>query len=99
MKYAYYAAALLIFATASTAVAKIPRLDAKCGDDITVHAEEGGPILIDGKDSKIKTIDENNSEARDHKILITLVIGADGSPALTYARKNGPSGDCEVTDQ
>ena len=97
MKTAYLVAALLVLASASAAVAKIPHLDAKCGDDITVHAEEGGPILIDGKDSKIKTIDDNNYEARDHKILITFVIGADGSPTLTYARKNGPSGDCDVT--
>lgn len=97
MKTAYLAAAILVFASASTAVAKIPRLDAKCGDDITVHAEEGGPVLIDGKDSKIKTIDENHYEARDHKILITIAVGADGSPTLTYARKNGPSGGCDVT--
>jgi hypothetical protein len=99
MKTACLAAALVVCASASSAFAKIPRLDAKCGDDITVHAEEGGPVLIDGKDSKIKTIDENHYEARDHKILITITIGADGSPALTYARKNGPSGGCEVTGQ
>ncbi|MBK5373958.1 hypothetical protein JFT81_04845 [Pseudomonas sp. TH43] len=76
--------------------AAIPMLNATCPGKIEVHADEGGPIYINGKEGKLKKFNENYFEAKGAGVTISLSINPDGSPALSYTGKNKAHGICEV---
>lgn len=88
------AASLLI--AVSSAFAKIPLVNATCPHDIEVHADEGGPIYINGKESKLKVINDNYYEATGEGVTISLSINPDGSAAVSYTGHGGANGICTV---
>jgi hypothetical protein len=88
-------AAPLLLAT-GLAHAGIPMLNATCPGKIEVHADEGGPIYINGKEGQLKTFNDNYFEAKGAGVTISLSINPDGSPAVSYTGKNRANGICEV---
>jgi hypothetical protein len=85
----------LLLAT-GLAHAGIPMFNATCPGKIEVHADEGGPIYINGKEGKLKTFNDNYFEAKGAGVTISLSINPDGSPAVSYTGKNRANGICEV---
>lgn len=81
---------------AGGALAKIPLVNATCPMGIEVHADEGGPIYINGKEGKLKRVNENYYEAKGAGVTISLSINPDGSPAVSYTGKNRANGICQV---
>ncbi|WPO98438.1 hypothetical protein SFA35_17575 [Pseudomonas sp. HR96] len=94
MKYLLLAGALL--AVTGTAQAEIPFLNATCPKGVQVHADENGPITINGKEAKLKTLNDNAYEASDANITLSLTINPDGTPLVSYTGKDKTHGVCQV---
>lgn len=94
MKSLLLAAPLLL--VTGLAHAGIPMLNATCPGKIEVHADQGGPIYINGKEGQLKKFNDNYFEAKGAGVTISLSINPDGSPAVSYTGKNRTNGICEV---
>lgn len=81
---------------ANPALAKIPLVNATCPGKIEVHADEGGPIYINGKEAKLHVFNENYYEAKGGGVTISLSINPDGSAAVSYTGHGGANGVCTV---
>ena len=88
------ASALLL---AGAAHAGIPLLNYSCPGDISVHADKGGPVYINGQQAKLKTVNENYYEATDQGsgVTVSISVNPDGSPSLSYTGKHGANGVCQ----
>ncbi|HEV7321666.1 MAG TPA: hypothetical protein VGO04_23935 [Ensifer sp.] len=85
-----------ILAFAGAAEAKIPLVNATCPGKIEVHADEGGPVYINGKEAKLRVFNENYYEAKGAGVTISLSINPDGSPSVSYTGKGGANGVCTL---
>ena len=74
----------------------IPFFNATCPGNIEVHADQGGPVYINGKEGKLKRFNENYYEIRSGSVTISLSINPDGSAAVSYTKKGGANGICQV---
>ncbi|WP_421579184.1 hypothetical protein [Shinella sp. M31] len=88
-------AAAALFA-ASPAFAKIPLVNATCPGNIEVHADEGGPVYINGKEAKLHVFNDSYYEAKGHGVTVSLSINPDGSAAVSYTGHGGANGVCTV---
>lgn len=88
--------ALLV--ASGAAQAGIPLLNATCPGRIEVHADEGGPIYINGKEGKLKKVNDNFFEAKASGVTISLSINPDGSPSVSYNGRNRANGICQVKE-
>jgi hypothetical protein len=93
LRIAAVAAAITV---AGQAAAKIPLVNATCPGNIEVHADQGGPIYINGKEGKLKVFNENYYEAKGGGVTISLTINPDGSADVSYTGKGGANGVCTV---
>ncbi|MFJ2480203.1 hypothetical protein ACIOWE_08005 [Pseudomonas sp. NPDC087598] len=78
--------------------AAIPQFNATCPGKIEVHADNGGPIYINGKQGTLKKFNENYFETKGAGVTISLSINPDGSPAVSYTGKKNVNGICEVKE-
>lgn len=90
------AAAASLFAC--TAYAGIPLLNGTCPGNLSVHADEGGPVYVNGKETKLKRFNDNYYEAKDAAsgVTLSISINPDGSPSLSYTGKNRANGVCQL---
>lgn len=86
----------LVVLAAGTANAGIPQVNATCPGNIEVHADEGGPIYINGKEAKLKKFSETYFEAKGSNVTISLMVNPDGSPSVSYTGKGKANGVCQV---
>ncbi|RWU18283.1 hypothetical protein DM813_26910 [Pseudomonas alkylphenolica] len=86
----------LLVCVAGFANAGIPLVNATCPGNIEVHADEGGPIYINGKEGKLKKFNDNYFEAKGSGVTISLSINPDGSASVSYTGKNKANGICQV---
>ncbi|MNP70212.1 hypothetical protein D3C76_1664170 [compost metagenome] len=84
--------------TAGTANAGIPLVNATCPGNIEVHADEGGPIYINGKEAKLNKFSETYFEAKGSNVTISLMVNPDGSPSVSYTGKGKANGVCQVKE-
>ena len=89
-------AAAFVLLAASPAFAKIPLVNATCPGNIEVHADEGGPIYINGKEGKLHVFNDNYYEAKGGGVTISLSINPDGTAAVSYTGHGGANGICTV---
>ncbi len=83
---------------AGTAHAGIPLLNVSCTDKYEVHADEGGPVFINGKKTRLKKINDNYYEATGSGITVSIAINPDGSPNVSYTGKHGINGICQASE-
>lgn len=88
--------ALALIASADTAQAKIPLLNATCPGGIEVHADKGGPIYINGKEGKLHVYNDAYYEAKHGKVTISLMINPDHSVEVSYTGPGRANGICAV---
>lgn len=88
--------AMALVMVSGAAQAGIPLVNATCPGKIAVHADEGGPIYINGKEGKLKKFNDNYFEAKASGITVSLSINPDGSPSVSYTGRNRANGVCEV---
>lgn len=89
--------AALMVALAGASQAAIPLLNATCGDGVDVHADQGGPVYINGKVAKLKKSNDNYYEAHHGDVTISIAISDDGTPSLSATWKGGANGVCTLT--
>ncbi|MBK1866279.1 hypothetical protein [Taklimakanibacter albus] len=85
-----------LLASAASAHADIPLLNATCPGKIEVHADQGGPVYINGKEGKLKKFNNNYYEAKGGGVTISLAINPDGTPSISYTGKGGANGVCSL---
>lgn len=88
----------LVFSLAGTANAGIPLFNATCPGKIEVHADQGGPVYINGKQAKLKKSNDNYYEAKGAGIVVSISINPDGSLNLSYTGKHGANGICQLSN-
>ncbi len=90
--------AALLLLLAGSADAAIPLLNASCPGNLEVHADQGGPIYVNGKEAQLKRFNDNYYEARSGQVAISLAISPDGSPSVSYTGPGRANGICTLTD-
>ncbi len=93
------AAALLSTVFVAPAMAAVPFFNASCPGGIDVHADEGGPVYVQGREATLKRFNDRYFEARDANSGITLSISSneDGTPQISYTGRGGANGICQVS--
>jgi len=86
-------ASTLLFATVASA--DIPQLNYDCPTNIAVHADQGGPVFINGKEAKLKKFNDNAYEAKGSGVAISLTRNPDESWDVSYTAKGGANGFCK----
>lgn len=85
-----------IFASGQV-MAAVPFLNATCPGNIEVHADAGGPVYLNGKETKLKVVNKNFYEAASGGVTLSISVNPDGSASISYAKRGGGNGICTVT--
>ena len=91
--------ALVSTAFVAPAMAAVPFFNASCPGGVDVHADEGGPVYVQGREAALKRFNDRYVEARDANSGITLSISSseDGTPQISYTGRGGANGICQVS--
>lgn len=83
---------------ASRAEAAIPMFNGTCPGGIEVHADEGGPVYVNGRETRLKKFSDDYFEASDSNSGVTLSItrSPDGGAQMSYTGKGGANGICTI---
>ena len=86
-------------AAAGSASAAIPMLNYTCPGKLEVHADQGGPVFINGKQAKLKRFNDNYYEARGAGVTLSIGINPDGTPAMSYTGPGRANGICQMVEK
>jgi hypothetical protein len=90
-------AAVALFIT-GTANAGIPLFNVTCPGNLEVHADEGGPVFINGEETKLKKLNDTFFEAKGAGVTLSISVNPDGTATVTYTGKHGANGICTAGD-
>lgn len=90
--------ALLALTTAATEAAEIPLFNAVCGESVEVHADERGPIYIDGEAVTPKAVGEDTFEVTRKGTTVSVTVFDDSSLEVRYSDPEGKSGPCRLSN-
>lgn len=90
------ASAGLLYLSATAAYADIPFFNATCPGNIEVHADEGGPVYFSGSEAKLHRFNANYYEATHGPVTVSISVNPDGSVAVSYTRRGGGNGICQI---
>ncbi|WP_211260662.1 hypothetical protein [Pseudoxanthomonas dokdonensis] len=76
-------------------MAGIPQLNYSCPGNLDIHADEGGPVYINGKQAALKKFSDSYYEAASGSVTVSLTSSPDGSTQLSYTGANGSNGICQ----
>ena len=88
---------LLLPALAAPALAEVPFLNATCPTGIEVHADQGGPVYINGAEAALEEFSATAYEAKAGGTFIDIMIEG-GSVSVSYTGPGGANGICEVAE-
>lgn len=88
--------ATALFSACGLASAAIPMMNYTCPGNLEVHADQGGPVYINGKQTKLKRFNENYYEARGAGVTLSISINPDGTPAMSYTGPKRTNGVCQA---
>lgn len=92
-------AASQIVMTATASLAAIPLLNYTCPGKIEVHADQGGPVFINGKEAKLRKFNNNAYEATGSGVTISITISPDGTPDVSYTGPGRSNGICSESNK
>ncbi len=92
MKKSVFAAG--IFFLSSAVNAGIPLLDYTCPGNIQVHADQDGPVYINGKDTQLIKFNDNAYDAKTSEVTISIAVKPDQDIEVSYTGKRGANGIC-----
>ncbi|MBK5351413.1 hypothetical protein JFU37_02575 [Pseudomonas sp. TH41] len=75
----------------------MPSFDVDCPGKIPVHADQDGPVLINGKEAESKAIDDHHFEAKGQGLTLSIFLDADDSVIVTPIGKT-PNNPCLSVD-
>ncbi|PWK45550.1 hypothetical protein LOY55_12850 [Pseudomonas sp. B21-040] len=83
----------LLFPVAIAALANttpgIPPFDADCPANVTVHADQDGPVLINNKEAETKAVDDRHFETTGSGVTISISLAEDDSVVVSATSKSG----------
>lgn len=88
---------VLVLGSGLAAQAKVPLFNATCGGGIEVHADQGGPVYINGKEAKLTKVGDAY-QARLGDDSIDFFTNPDGSITASWTGKHGANGICTVDE-
>lgn len=91
-----YCLLILAMGFCGLASAGIPLFNATCPGEIEVHADQGGPIYINGKEGELTKFSDTYYEAKGSAVTISLMINPDGSLDVSYTGQHRANGVCAV---
>lgn len=68
----------------STGSAKIPFFNAECPGDISVHANDGGPVYLNGKEAEFASFSKTYLEAKEGDVTISVTNMPDGKLDISF---------------
>lgn len=86
----------LLTTVASTAHADIPFFNAMCPGQVEVHADEGGPVYLNGSEAQLHRFNASYYEAAHGPMTVSIQVNPDGSIGISYTRRGGGHGICQV---
>ncbi len=91
--------ALFTTAFAAPVMAGVPFFNARCPGGIDVHADEGGPVYVQGREATLQRFNDRYFEARDAQSGVTLSVSTndEGTPQVSYTGHGGANGVCQVS--
>ncbi len=81
---------------ATGAHAKIPFFNAACPGKLEIHADQGGPVYVNGHEGKLKVFNSSYYEVRHGHVTISVAVNPDGTVDVSYTGKGGVNGICTV---
>lgn len=75
----------------------LPLVNATCPLGIEVHADEHGPVFINGQEAELKKFSDTYYEATRDGTTISLSINPDETVSVSYTAPGGANGICTVT--
>lgn len=99
MKWILVPAAAAASLFACNAHAGLPQFDGSCPGKLSVRADQGGSVYVNGKQAKLKRFNDNYYEAKDAAsgVTLSIAVDSDGRPSLSYTGKNRANGVCQLT--
>ncbi|MES5048730.1 P-loop NTPase family protein [Rhizobium nepotum] len=79
-----------------TAHADVPFFNATCPGHVEVHADEGGPVYLDGNEAKLRRFNSSYYEASHGPMTVSIGVNPDGSVAVSYTRQGSGNGICQI---
>ena len=90
------AIALFALLVATAAQANLPFFNADCPDGIEVHADDGGPVYINGREANLKRVNDSYYQASRGDVTLTITTNANtAAPLVSYSSHDG-HGFCTV---
>lgn len=85
-------------APAPSAKRHVSQLNATCPGDVAVHADEGGPVYINGTQAALKFFSDSYYEAADagSGVTVSVTTQPDGSALVSYTGKQRANGICRL---
>lgn len=80
----------------NAAWADVPFFNATCPNHIEVHADEGGPVFLNGSEAKLQRFNSNYFEASQGPTTVSVSVNPDGSVTVSYTRQGSGNGICQV---
>lgn len=87
----------LILSASVAAHAKVPLFNATCAGGLEVHADEGGPVFINGKEAKLTKVGDGY-QAMLGNDSIDFFVNPDGTVTASWTGKHGANGICMVAE-
>lgn len=93
------AAALVCTAFVAPAMAAVPFFNATCPGGLDIHADEGGPVYVQGREADLKRFNDRYFEARDAQsgVTVSITTADDGAPQISYTGRDGANGICQAS--
>lgn len=82
--------------TGQTGTAKIPFFNAQCPGGISVHADEGGPVYVNGEEASFTSFSETYFEAASGETTVSVTNMPDGSLDVAYTGPDRANGVCQL---
>lgn len=81
---------------ADTGTAKISFFNAECPGDIAVHADDGGPVYLNGEEAAFTSFSESYYEAKQGEVTVSVTTMPDGTLDVSYTGPGRSDGVCTL---
>lgn len=76
----------------------IPFFNAECPTDLSVHADQGGPVYINGKEAEVTISSPEYFEAALDGAVISVSTNPDQTLIVSYTATGGANGICRLEE-
>ena len=92
-----FTALCLLPLMAAPAMAEVPFLNGTCPTGIEVHADQGGPVYINGAEAEVTEYSGTAWEARAGGTAVEIMVDG-GAVSMSYTGEGGANGICQVSE-